>query len=67
MLARNGHRSIQVQGHIFHIGGRDLMPFERWTLQSGEISTREVSKSVLTEYDLYPETFLVDSQFCTMH
>ena len=64
---RYGHRSIVHENKIYHIGGNQdftiHMPFEEWEYnESFDNFTITVSNTVLDDYYVYPETFIVNAE-----
>ena len=63
---RYGHRSIVHENKIYHIGGNEdstgYMPFEEWEYnESSDNFKVTVSNTLLDDYFIYPETFIVNA------
>ena len=58
-----GHNVIFDGNYALVIGGRYTMPTEKCTLSTSEVNCTEQNPS-LYEYAIYPELFLVPSNFC---
>ena len=51
-----------IGNQIFHVGGEYEQKFESWTLE--DEFTIEESNATLQMYYDYPESFIVDADFC---
>ena len=55
---------IPGESCIYHIGGKNKQPNEKWCLQEGKMDfTIESSTQKIANYDYYPETFGVSSAY----
>ena len=55
---------IPGESCIYHIGGKNKQHNEKWCLREGKIDfTIENSTEKITNYDYYPETFVVSSAY----
>ena len=77
MKIRSRHRSVAIGDSMMHIGGlgslvgnfslgtyeAPVVPLERWTL-NGTGFNKEELEATLTNYNAYPESFIVSSDFC---
>ena len=60
LIGRSGHRSINIENQIYHIGEKLT---ERWTIEENKI-TLELLDLDLKGYYAYPEVFAVDRNYC---
>ena len=63
-LARSGHSVIEVNGEFLVVGGLHDKKTERCTLVKGKV-TCVAQEPMLYDYMMWPELFLVESDFCS--
>ncbi len=51
-----------IGNKIVHVGGEYERKFESWTMENG--FTKKESNATLQMYYDYPESFIVDADFC---